>query len=54
MIGGSSRGRHREFSFHHRVQTDSEHHPTSCPMAIMGYFPGGKAAEAWIWPLTSI
>jgi len=23
-------------------------------MGIRGSFPGGKAAEAWSWPLTSI
>jgi len=29
-------------------------HPTSFPMGIRGYFPGGKAAGAWSRPLTSI
>jgi hypothetical protein len=26
----------------------------SCPMCTVGSFPGGKAAEAWRWPLTFI
>jgi hypothetical protein len=29
-------------------------HPASYPMSTRGYFPGGKAAGAWNWPLTSI
>jgi hypothetical protein len=28
-------------------------HPTSYLMGTGGSFPGGKAAEAWSWPLTS-
>jgi hypothetical protein len=28
-------------------------HPTSYPMGTMGSYPGGKAAGAWSWPLTS-
>jgi len=28
--------------------------PASYPMGTMGSFPGGKAAGAWSWPLTSI
>jgi hypothetical protein len=42
------------FSFHHRVQTGSGTRPTSYPMGSRGSFPGGKAAGAWSWPLTSI
>jgi hypothetical protein len=29
-------------------------HPASYPMGTRGYFPGGKAAGAWSWGLTSI
>jgi hypothetical protein len=36
------------------VQTGSWAHPTSYLMGNGGDFPGGKAAGAWIWPLTSI
>jgi hypothetical protein len=32
----------------------SEAHPASYPMGTRGSFPGGKAAGAWIWLLTSI
>jgi hypothetical protein len=42
------------FSLHHRVQTGSRAHPASYPMGVRGSFSGGKAAEAWSWPLTSI
>jgi hypothetical protein len=42
------------FSLHHCVQNDSEAHPASYPMGTRGSFPGGKAAGAWSWPLTSI
>jgi alpha-glucosidase (family GH31 glycosyl hydrolase) len=35
------------------VQTGIGVHPTSYPMDTGGSFPGGKAAEAWNWPLTS-
>jgi hypothetical protein len=42
------------FSLHHRVQSGSGAHPASCPpMGTRGSFPGGKAAGAWSWPLTS-
>jgi hypothetical protein len=34
------------FSFHHRVQTDSKAHAASCPMDPRGSTPGGKAAGA--------
>jgi hypothetical protein len=37
----------------HVVQTGSGVHQTSYPMGIVGSFPGGKAAGAWNWPLTS-
>jgi hypothetical protein len=39
---------------YHRVQNGSGAHPVSYPMGTRGSFPGGKAAEAWSWPLTSI
>jgi hypothetical protein len=42
------------FSLHHRVQTGSGAHPASYPMGTRDSFPGGKAAGAWSWPLTSI
>jgi hypothetical protein len=42
------------FSLHHRVQNGSEAHPASYPMGTGSPFPGGKAAGAWSWPLTSI
>jgi hypothetical protein len=34
------------FSLRHRIQTDSEAHPTSYPMGRGGSFPGGRAAGA--------
>jgi hypothetical protein len=42
------------FSRHHHVQTSSGAHPASYPMGTRGSFPGGEAAGAWSWPLTSI
>jgi hypothetical protein len=42
------------FSLHYSVQNGSGAHPTSYPMGTRGSFPGGKAAGAWSWPLTSI
>jgi hypothetical protein len=42
------------FSLHHRVQNVTGAHPTSCPMGTRDSLPGGKAAGAWSWPLTSI
>jgi hypothetical protein len=42
------------FSLHHRLQNGSGAHPASYPMGTRGSFPGGKAAGAWNWPLTSI
>jgi hypothetical protein len=42
------------FSLQHRVQNGSGAHPPSYPMGIRGSFPGGKAAGAWSWTLTSI
>jgi hypothetical protein len=42
------------FSLHYRVQNCSGAHPASYPMGTRGSFPGGKAAGAWSWPLTSI
>jgi hypothetical protein len=43
----------QEFSLLHVVQTGSGAHPASYPMATGGFFPGGEAAGAWSWPLTS-
>jgi len=42
------------FCLRHRVQTGSGAHPASYSMGNRGYFPEGKAAEAWSWPFTSI
>jgi hypothetical protein len=42
------------FSLHQRVQNGSGAHSASYPMGTRGSFPGGKAAGAWRWPLTSI
>jgi len=44
------------FSLHHRVQKASGAHPASYPIQWVpgALFPGGKAAGAWIWQLTSI
>jgi hypothetical protein len=39
---------------HPRVQTGSGTHPASYSMGTSGSFPGGKAAGAYSWPLTSI
>jgi hypothetical protein len=41
------------FSLHHRVHTGSGVYPASYPMGTRDSFPGGKAAGAWSWPLTS-
>jgi hypothetical protein len=50
-IGVPSPGRVKNFL--HVVQTGSEAHPASYPLGSGGSFLGGKAAEAWSWPLTS-
>jgi hypothetical protein len=42
------------FSLHHHVQNSSGAHPPSYAMGTRGYFPGGKAAGAWSWTLTSM
>jgi len=42
------------FSFHHHIQTGSGAYLTSYPIRNTDSFPGGEAAEAWSWPLTSI
>jgi len=34
------------------VQTGSGAHPVSYPIGTGDFFPVGKAAEAWSWPLT--
>jgi hypothetical protein len=41
------------FSRHHRVQNGSGAHPASYLMSTGSSFPGGKAAGACSWPLTS-
>jgi hypothetical protein len=38
----------------HIVQTGSRAHPNSYTMGTRDCFTGGKAAEAWSWPLTLI
>jgi hypothetical protein len=40
-------------SFLRVVQTGSGAHPAFYQMGTGGYFPGGKAAGSWSWPLTS-
>jgi hypothetical protein len=40
------------FSLHHRIQAGSGSHP-AYPMGTRGSSPGGKAAGARSWPLTS-
>jgi hypothetical protein len=42
----------QEISLLHVVQTSSGPHPISCPVGTEDSFLGGKAAEAWSWPLT--
>jgi len=49
-----TRGNDEIFSLHHCAQTGSGAYPASYPMGNRGSFPGGKAAGAWSWPLTSI
>jgi hypothetical protein len=39
---------------HHRVQNGSGAHQASYPRSTRVSFPGGKAARAWSWTLTSI
>jgi hypothetical protein len=41
------------FSLLHVVHTGSGVNPTSYPMGYGGSFPGGEAAEAWSWQITS-
>jgi len=41
------------FSLQHRVKNGSGAHGASYPMRTRGCFPGGDAAGAWSWPLTS-
>jgi len=50
LIPGEGRG----FSLHDRFRTGSRAHPPSYAVGTGGFFPGGKAAEAWNWPLISI
>jgi hypothetical protein len=42
------------FKLRDYFQTGSGTHQASYPMSTRGSFPGGKAAGAWNWPLTSI
>jgi hypothetical protein len=42
------------FSLHHRVQNGPGAHSASYPRGTRGIFPGGKAAGAWSWPLTTL
>jgi len=42
------------FTLQHHVQTGSGAHPAFYPVGSRGLFPGGKAARAWSWPLTSM
>jgi hypothetical protein len=44
----------RNFSLHHRLQKGSGAHPAFYSMGTRVFFPVGKAAGAWSWPLTSI
>jgi hypothetical protein len=44
----------QDSSLLHSVQTGSKAYPASYSMGVGGFFPGGKAAGAWSWPLTSI
>jgi len=48
------RGNNKIFSLRHRVQTSSGAHTASYPNGPLDSCPGGKAAEAWRWPLNSI
>jgi len=41
-------------TYPHTIQISSGTHLTSYPMGTKSSFPGGKAAGAWSWPLTSI
>jgi hypothetical protein len=47
----------RGVEFRHGLENFSSpphpNQPVSHPMGTWASFPGGKAAEAWIWPLTS-
>jgi hypothetical protein len=42
------------YSLRHRVQPGTGAHPASYKIGAGGSYPGGKAAGAWSWPLTSI
>jgi hypothetical protein len=53
MIRGRVPAGAGNFSLHHGVQTGSGAHPDSYPMGTRYFLPGGKAAGAWSWPLTS-
>jgi hypothetical protein len=48
-------GQGQDFSPLHVVQTCSGAHPAYalCPMGTGDSFLGGKAAEAWSWPLSA-
>jgi hypothetical protein len=53
-IQGYIPGRAKGFSLLRDVQSGSGAHPTSYKKGTGGCFPGGKAAGAWSWLLTSI
>jgi hypothetical protein len=53
MIGVRISAGAGNFSLRHCIQTGSGAHSSSYPMGTRGSFPGGKAAGAWSWPLTS-
>jgi len=46
--------RERTSCLRHCVQNSSGVHAASYLRGIGGYFPGGKAAGAYNWPVTSI
>jgi hypothetical protein len=48
---GSISDRDTLSSLRYKVQTCFADHAASCPMDTRSYFPGGKMAEAWSWPV---
>jgi hypothetical protein len=50
---GSSPGGGKNFHFSKSFQAGSRVQPNLLSNGYWGLFPGGKAAEAWSWPLTS-
>jgi len=41
-------------SLRHRIQTGTGTHPIFYSMGTRDFFPGGKAAGVWSWPLTCL